>query len=97
MTSNSAERVVDTDHDTNSQVGTMIDKSIRDCEGRSFLQSGALELGDGLLDDRVPPVVGLDLGQRRSPVRDERVEVLAVSSASCEPGVGRTRRTTRRT
>jgi hypothetical protein len=28
-------------------------------------QAGALELGDGLLDDRVPAVVGLDLASGR--------------------------------
>jgi hypothetical protein len=38
-------------------------------------QSGALELGDGLLDDRVPAVVGLDFSQREVPVGDERVVV----------------------
>jgi hypothetical protein len=38
-------------------------------------QAGALELGDGLLDDRVPPVVGLYLAQRQVSVGDERVLV----------------------
>lgn len=35
---------------------------------RQVGQPGALELGDGLLDDRVPAVVGLDLRQRHGPV-----------------------------
>ncbi len=38
-------------------------------------QAGALELGDGLLDDRVPAVVGLDLGQWQVAVGDEGVVV----------------------
>jgi len=43
--------------------------------GRQVCQPGALELGAALLDDRVPPVVGLHLRQRQSPVSDERVVV----------------------
>ncbi len=42
---------------------------------RQVCQAGALELGDGLLDDGVPAVIGLDLGQREVPVGDERVVV----------------------
>ena len=38
-------------------------------------QPGAFELGDGLLDDGVPAMVGLDLRQREVPVGDEGVEV----------------------
>ena len=38
-------------------------------------QAGALELGDPLLDDRVPAVVGLDLGDVAGAVGDERVVV----------------------
>jgi hypothetical protein len=38
-------------------------------------QAGALELGDGLLDDCMPSVIGLDFGQRQGAVGDERVVV----------------------
>ncbi len=43
--------------------------------GGQVRQAGTLELGDGLLDDRVPPVVGLDFRQWQVPVGDERVIV----------------------
>lgn len=43
---------------------------------RQVGESGALELGDPLLDDRVAAVVGLDLTDVSGPVGDERVVVL---------------------
>jgi hypothetical protein len=38
-------------------------------------QAGRLQLGDGLLDDGVAAVVGLDLDQLAGPVGDEGVVV----------------------
>src|SRR3954469_19047338 len=42
---------------------------------RQVLEAGALELGNPLLDDRVPTVVGLDLQHVLGSVGDERVVV----------------------
>ncbi len=61
------------------------------------LEAGGLELGDGLLDDGVAAVVGFDIGQRQVPVGDERVVVPVGEQGELASGVGRTRRTTRRT
>ncbi len=39
--------------------------------GRQVRKPGALELGDGLLDNGVAAVVGLQLGERQGPIGDE--------------------------
>ncbi len=60
-------------------------------------QAGAvLEVTDGGLDLGVATMVGLKLQGAAGPVGDERVVVVVGEQASCEPGVGRTRRTINR-
>jgi hypothetical protein len=64
---------------------------------RQVGQSGALELGDALLDHGVPAVVGLHLDHVAVAVGDIRVEVPRGEQCELRTGGGRSRRTTRRT
>jgi hypothetical protein len=60
-------------------------------------ESGGFRLGDGLLDDGVPAVVGFQFDERTLRSVTKAWSSQVVNRVSCEPGVGRTRRTISRT